>query len=333
MMSTTNKKTASITQTNVAIITVTYNCSDFIEAFLHSLKPIITDSQFRLIIIDNKSTDLSCSIIKKYIQEHSLEKSITLHLSADNHGFGKGCNKGAQIAKTYNTEYLWFLNPDTQVNQDSGAQLLSLLEQNKHIDFTGSLLSDENKELRAGAFRFPSITNVFVSTMRLKALDNILPKFTTAAPIEAAPYSADWLTGASFMTTTKIFEKLDGFNPSYFLYFEEVDLFYRAKKAGLSAWCCPQSHVFHISGASTGVSNTTQHKRKPHYWFESRRYFYLSNYGRIYFSLVDLCLLISMSCWKLRATLQGKADDTPAHFTKDILKHSHIANTLKKLFN
>jgi GT2 family glycosyltransferase len=330
-MSTTNKDTTIITPTTVAIITVTYNCSDFIVDFLHSVKPIITDYPFRLIIIDNKSTDSSCAIIEQYIQAHSLENHITLHPATDNHGFGKGCNKGVEIAETYNTEYLWFLNPDTQINQNSGNQLLSLLEQNIHIDFAGSILSDEKDELRAGAFRFPGIANVFVSTMRLRVLDNIFPTFTTAAPIETNPYPVDWLTGASFMTTTKCFKKLSGFDPAFFLYFEEVDLFYRAKKMGFSAWCCPQSQVFHISGASTGVSNKTQGKRKPYYWFESRRHFYLSNYGRIYFTLTDLCLLASISCWKLRATLQSKIDDTPAHFITDIIKHSYIANLLRKL--
>jgi GT2 family glycosyltransferase len=238
-----------------------------------------------------------------------------------------------EIAQSHKTEFLWFLNPDTQINQDSGAHLLSLLEQNPHIDFAGSILSDEKDKLRAGAFRFPSIANIFVSTMRLKLLDNLFPQFTTAAPIETKPYPVDWLTGASFMTSTKHFEKLNGFDPTYFLYFEEVDLFYRAKKMGLSAWCCPQSHVFHISGASTGVSNKTQNKRKPYYWFESRQYFYLSNYGRIYSTLTDLCLLIGVSCWKLRAKLQGKTDDTPDHLVKDILKHSYIASLLKKTSN
>jgi GT2 family glycosyltransferase len=329
-MSTIKYKAASTMYTKVAIITVTYNCCDFIEAFLDSVKPIIADSQFRLIIIDNKSTDLGCATIKKYIQDHSLEKNITLHAATDNHGFGKGCNKGAQLAKNYKAEYLWFLNPDTQINQDSGAQLLSLLEQDEYIDFVGSVLSDEENKFRAGAFRFPSIANVFVSTMRLKLLDNLFPQFTTAAPIETTPYPVDWLTGASFMTSTKHFEKLNGFDPSYFLYFEEVDLFYRAKKMGLSAWCCPQSHVFHMSGASTGVSNKTQNKRRPHYWFESRQHFYLKNYGCIYSTLTDLCLLASVSFWKLRAKLQGKTDDTPAYLVKDILKHSYIASLLKK---
>ncbi|EGG95610.1 glycosyl transferase, group 2 family protein [gamma proteobacterium IMCC1989] len=297
---------------------------------MHSVKPIIADSDFRLIIVDNKSTDSSCALIQQYIKEHTLEKSITLYPATDNHGFGKGCNKGAQIASTYGAEYLWFLNPDTQINQDSGAQLLSLLQESEHIDFAGSILNNEKNEPRAGAFRFPGIMNTLISSMQLKILDNLFPKYTTAAPIEAKPYPSDWLTGASFMTSATCFEKLDGFDPVYFLYFEEVDLFHRAKKIGLTAWCCPQSSVFHIAGASTGINNKTQEKRKPFYWFESRRHFYINNYGRIYFTITDLCLLTSTYCWKLRAKLQKKVDNTPAHFAKDIFKHSYLASLLKK---
>lgn len=315
---------------SVAIITVTYNCGNFIESFLHSIKPIIADSQFNLIIIDNQSTDSSRTIIDQYIKDHALENNISLHLATDNHGFGKGCNIGAQIASAYGAEYLWFLNPDTQINQDSGTQLLSLLQESEHIDFAGSILNNNKNEPRAGAFRFPGIMNTLISSMQLKILDNLFPTYTTAAPIKEKPYPVDWLTGASFMTSLTCFEKLNGFDPAYFLYFEEVDLFHRAKKIGLTAWCCPQSSVFHMAGASTGVSNKTQKKRKPYYWFESRRYYYLSNYGRMYFTLTDLCLIASISCWKLRAKLQKKTDNTPAHFLKDILKYSYLANLLRK---
>ena len=110
--------------------------------------------------------------------------------------------------------------------------------------------------------------------MRLGILDALFKNHVTAIPIQKQPYTADWLTGASFMVKNECFEALKGFDPHYFLYFEEVDLFYRAKQAGFSVWACPNSQVFHISGASTGIN--TQHstpKRQPNYWFESRKYF------------------------------------------------------------
>lgn len=318
----------SITQAHVAIITVTYNCSDFVEDYLTAITPFLQQSSHQLILVDNDSSDNTCEIIRRFIDEHSLTNNITLIASDDNLGFGKGCNLGATTAQPLNPTHLWFLNPDTRVFEDSGAQLLSLFKHNSQVDFAGSVLVNEHMESRAGAFRFPSLTNVCLSSLKLGILDKLLPKFTTAAPIEKTPYTADWLTGASFMVKAKCFYALDGFDPFYFLYFEEVDLFYRAKQKDFSVWACPDSKVFHMSGASTGINQQNnnpqiQHKRQPSYWFESRRHYYTSNYGKLYFAAVDATFIICHLLWKLRSKLQNKADDTPAFFVRDILSHGY----------
>ena len=317
-----NKQPGSITQPTVAIITVTYNCSDFILPYLESVMPFLEDTLHRLFIVDNASSDNTVELIQAFKTKFDSEQ-IHLEPSRENLGFGKGCNKGAEMAQAYQPSHLWFLNPDTRISQDSGLSLLNFFANNTKIDFAGSILTNEHKETRPGAFRFPTLMNVFLSTMKLGVLDKLFSRYTTAAPIEKQAYQADWLTGASFMVKNSRFNALEGFDPFYFLYFEEVDLFYRAKKKGYSVWACPDSQVFHISGASTGINNKkTQLKRRPGYWFESRRYFYLNNFGKAYFAAVDMVFLISHGFWWLRAKLQGKPLDTPEHFVKDIIEHS-----------
>jgi len=320
----------SITQAKVAIITVTFNSSAFIEDYIQSITPFITNNQHHLIIIDNASIDNTCQLIRQYATDKQLSNNIQLITLEDNIGFGKGCNKGAEFAKTIDATHLWFLNPDTKVFEDSGSQLLSLLEKNESIDFAGSLLVNKDMEPRSGAFRFPTLMNVFLSTMKLGVLDKIFKKHTTAAPIQSTPYQTDWLTGASFMVRSPCYYSLKGFDPYYFLYFEEVDLFYRANKKGFSVWACPDSKVFHISGASTGINTQKkERKRLPAYWFESRRFFYLNNDGAAYFTAVDSILVISHMVWSLRATIQGKDDDTPPYFIRDILRYG----LLRKIFH
>jgi N-acetylglucosaminyl-diphospho-decaprenol L-rhamnosyltransferase len=315
----------SITQAKVAIITVTFNCSDFIEDYLISVTPFITQTNNVIIIVDNNSSDNSCDLIKRHIETYKLEDNIIITSLSENVGFGKGCNKGAEIAREHQSSHLWFLNPDTKVLNNSGDALLCLLEQNPAIHFAGSILLNENSIPRAGAFRFPSLLNVFLSNMRLGLLDRAFQASTTAAPIRDSPYEADWLTGASFMTRAEYFYRLGGFDPFYFLYFEEVDLFYRAKQLGYSAWACPDSRVFHISGASTGINTqTVSIRRQPSYWFESRRHYYINNYGQLYFLLADAVFIIAHTMWGVRATLQKKALTTPAHIIKDTLLHGYF---------
>jgi len=244
----------SISQAKVTIITVTYNSADFIEEYLASVAPFLTNTGHNLVIVDNASTDDTCSKVLEYAESNQLSSNIHLDASKENLGFGKGCNQAVEIAKESQPTHLWFLNPDTRVFIDSGKELLSLLELND-VDFAGSILVDENMNPRPGAFRFPGIVSTFLSTMSIGVLDKIFHKHTKTPPLQDTPYQADWLTGASFMTRLDCFDTLKGFDPFYFLYFEEVDLFYRAKKSGLSVWACPKSKVFHLSGASTGINN------------------------------------------------------------------------------
>ncbi|MGS2718012.1 glycosyltransferase family 2 protein [Eionea flava] len=325
----------SITQAKVAIITVTFNSSGFITNYLNALSCYLTDSSFRLIIVDNASTDDTVDRIKQFTQTVKLpETCVQIIKLKKNIGFGRGCNEGVRSAAKSDALYYWFLNPDTEALADSAIKLLDTFQQHKEADFVGSVLTDEQQQIRAGAFRFPTITNICLSTLRLRILDSLFTQHTTAIPIEKKPYRADWLTGASFMAKKSAITKLEAFDPHYFLYFEEVDLFYRAKKSGLSAWCAPDSKVFHISGASTGINQKKQShlrpKRQPKYWFESRRYFYLKNYGRLYFILLDFLQVTCLLVWKLRTKLQKKHDDTAKCLLRDIIKHSYLATIITK---
>ncbi|MGH1485112.1 MAG: glycosyltransferase family 2 protein [Cellvibrionaceae bacterium] len=321
-----NNKPESITHTKVAIITVTYNSESFINEYLASLIPFLENTEHQLILVDNQSSDNTLGLLDAFIKQNKqLQDQIKVIPLEQNIGFGKGCNKGAVAAQEYKPTYLWFLNPDTKVFEDSGSELLALLDKKPDVDFVGSILINEKSEIRAGAFRFPTLTNVFVSAMGIGIVDKLFHRCHTSIPVKQTPYEADWLTGASFMVKNSSFNTLKGFEPYYFLYFEEVDLFYRAKQLGFSVWACPDSKVFHISGASTGINDhKTQAKRKPKYWYESRRYFYMSNFGKLYFTAVDMALIFSHLVWRAKIKIQGQKNTAPLHYIRDILRHSYL---------
>ena len=318
------------TSAKVAIITVTYNSADFIEQYLQSVKLFLHDSDHQLFLVDNQSSDNTIQIARDFAHNQDLVTQIHIIEANDNLGFGKGCNLGADAAAVFSPSHLWFLNPDTEIFADTGPALLTLFDARSDVDFAGSVLVDKSNTPRSGAFRFPTALNVFLSSMSLGVLDRIFKQYTTAVPLNHDAVAADWLTGASFMVKRECFKKLNGFDPFYFLYFEEVDLFFRAKKQDLTVLTCPESKVFHISGASTGINNKeTAVKRKPSYWLESRHYFYQKNYGKAYLFLVDSLLLLGTSLWKARAFIQRKNDKTPEHFLKDIIKHDWLRWLIK----
>ena len=315
--------TPSTPSDKVAIITVTYNASDFIDQYLESVAEFLTGSHHHLFLVDNQSSDNTIEIATTFANAQELNEQIHIIPAGDNLGFGKGCNLGAEHAKAVEPTHLWFLNPDTKIFTDTASTLLNLFHEDPSVDFVGSTLVDKHSTPRAGAFRFPTAMNVFLSTTCLGILDKLFKRHTTAIPLSQQPVTADWLTGASFMVKHHCFESLKGFDPFYFLYFEEVDLFFRAREVGYKVMTCPDSKVFHISGASTGINNKqTVAKRKPSYWFESRRYFYIKNYGKAYFLLVDTLFFIGFASWKLRALIQKKDKPIPQYLVRDTFKHS-----------
>jgi GT2 family glycosyltransferase len=109
-----------------------------------------------------------------------------------------------------------------------------------------------------------------------------------------------------------------------YTYFDDIDIGLRARRAGWEVWYVPESKVVHLEGQSTGISGTapTKPKRRPAYWFQARRRFYLKNHGAAYTALADAAFLVGFAAWRLRRRLQGKPDMDPDRFLADSFRHS-----------
>ena len=83
----------------------------------------------------------------------------------------------------------------------------------------------------------------------------------------------------------------------------------------------PGSVVVHLEGASTGVTARIM-KRRPPYWFQARRRFYLRNYGAFYTAMVDAATIIGLALWRLRRLIQRKPDRDPPHLLMDLIRNS-----------
>jgi N-acetylglucosaminyl-diphospho-decaprenol L-rhamnosyltransferase len=310
---------------DVAIVTVTYNCADFIEEFLEAVSDTLRrqDPASVLVVVDNQSTDATVDKARDYIERNQLQDQIFLRPQQENWGFGTGCNIGAEAAEHLKPRYFWFLNPDTRVFPDTGKELKRFFETEPTADFVGSQLVNGDGEARPSAFRFPSYVSEFCRAIRLGLLDRVCQRGQLAMPVTDQPHPADWLTGASFMVKRDVFDALEGFDTRFFLYFEEVDLFYRARQEGYNCWINPNSKVYHFAGASTGISSSRKAtKPRPQYWFDSRRYFYCKNFGRSYFALCDMAAITGLSLWKLRTLLEKKDSGDPPGLLKAIAANS-----------
>jgi N-acetylglucosaminyl-diphospho-decaprenol L-rhamnosyltransferase len=111
----------------------------------------------------------------------------------------------------------------------------------------------------------------------------------------------------------------------YFLYYEETDYCFRARRLGWRCWHVPDSRVVHLVGQSSGVTRRDLAPRRlPSYWYESRRRYFALSYGRAYAAATDLALLLVCPLAALRLRLQGRASPIPPSFLADLLRHSAL---------
>jgi GT2 family glycosyltransferase len=113
----------------------------------------------------------------------------------------------------------------------------------------------------------------------------------------------------------------------YFMYFEEVDFCLRARRAGWPCWYVPASRVVHLVGQASGVTDVKRapKKRRPQYWFDSRRHYFLTNHGRLKTLLADLGWAAGFGIYRVRQFLQRKPDTEPRLLLWDFVRYNFLS--------
>jgi hypothetical protein len=134
------------------------------------------------------------------------------------------------------------------------------------------------------------------------------------------------------MVKRELLEAIGGLDENYFLYFEETEFCWRARKAGYSMWYVPGSRVIHIAGQSTKVTERgAALKRLPAYWFESRRRYFMTtgSVGRAV--AIDLAAVAASALGSLRLTLQGRRRELVPCYVRDLLSHSVLRRRNRRI--
>ncbi len=297
----------------------TCECIDSVMAERDALPP------FTMVIIDNLSGDDSLVRIQQYIDANELNDWVRLIAAPRNGGYAYGNNLAIQSALDagHQPKFIWFLNPDTRIFAGAGNVLIDFLNAHPRAGMAGSRLEDDDGTVQVSAFRFPSPVSEFIGAMQLGILDRIFRFHLVPMALDNEPSEASWLAGASMMMKAEVMDDIGLMDEAYFLYFEEVDYCVAAKRHKWKIWNVPQSRVYHAVGAATGISDHRKKApRRPQYWFESRRRFFLKNFGKLRALLSDLALLSGYSIWRLRRFVQRKPDIDPPYFLRDLFANS-----------
>jgi GT2 family glycosyltransferase len=279
----------------------------------------------RVDVCDNASGDDSLERLEQFVRQHAISHWVTIRPLAENGGFARGNNAAIRpaLASDEPPDYVLLLNPDTVVRSGAIASLLQFMATRPEIGLAGSRLEDPDGTAQRSAFRFPTIAGELDRSLRFGPVSRLLDRYVVAPPVPTRSTATDWVAGASLLIRREVFESIGLLDERYFMYYEEVDFCWRAARAGWPCWYVPESRVVHFVGQASGVTNTRiKRKRRPDYWFESRRRYFLRNKGAWYSAGCDLALLAGLTLWDLRCFLSRRENDDPPRLLLDSLRHS-----------
>ncbi|MDB5275572.1 MAG: hypothetical protein JWR61_527 [Ferruginibacter sp.] len=230
----------------LSVIIVNYNVKYFTEQCLYSVIKACKNIKAEIIVVDNHSSDGSYEyLIKQFANIHFI-------WNRKNTGFAKANNAALQKASG---DYVLFLNPDTIMPEDCLEKCLAFYRSQKNIGALGIRMIDGKGEfLRESKRGVPSISTSF---FKLSGLAALFPRSRTFAHyyLGHAPNDvnqlAPILSGAFMMTERKIINSMQGFDETFFMYGEDIDLSYRIIKAGYNNYYFSESTIIHFKGEST----------------------------------------------------------------------------------
>ena len=164
-------------------------------------------------------------------------------------GFAANANRG--IAET-EAPFVVLSNPDTEAAPDAVARLRDFAEGRPRLGMAGPELSHPDGRLNPSRRRFPTVSGTIVRRTPLRRVLGATQRAHYGLDERPGkPVEADWLLGAFLFLRRGMLDELGGFDEGYRLYGEDIDLAYRAAKAGWERWYVPEAKVVHAHAAVT----------------------------------------------------------------------------------
>lgn len=276
-----------------------------------------------MVIVDNESGDGSLETMHAAAEARgwTLNGRVRVVGSGRNGGFGAGNNFGIKqrLSDGSTPDYVYCLNSDAFPDPGAIKALLKAVQADPKIGIAGSYIHGPDGDPHETTFRFPSIAGELEGAARTGPISRLLKNSIVALPVPDHSRQVDWLAGASVMMRQSMLDEIGLFDETFFLYFEETDLCRRAYLAGYNTVYIRESEVTHIGSVSTGMKTWD---RVPSYWFDSRRYYFVKNHGRLYATMATLAHIAGALIWRLRCALTRRHTDDPNRFLADLVQHS-----------
>ncbi|RTZ07354.1 glycosyltransferase [Flavobacterium sp. GSP6] len=234
---------------DISIIIVNYRGWKALDECLESIDTIISKTfSFEVIIVDNFSNDGQFNIFK---QKYS---KFTFIENTGNNGFSNGCNFGESIATG---NHFLFLNPDTKLTLEALETLLETAVSHPEIGILSCLQINENEVFYKQNNLFPALGRFFgVSRSIFRKLNKakLEKRFNNNNEL----FYPDWVTGAVIFISREWFNKIQGWNEDFWLYFEDVALCKKISDTDGKVAVTRKATIFHQHGGASRLNVKTK---------------------------------------------------------------------------
>ncbi len=224
----------------VAAVVVEYHAGEHLAACLESLRAAGVGER---LVVDNGSSPAERSEARR------ADPELRWVDAGANLGYGTAANLGAERAAR---PYLLVCNPDVVVGTGAVDALVSRLDADPLLGLVGPLVRNPDGSVYPSARTFPDL----VDAIGHGALGLVAPgnRFTSRYRMldwdHAVPARVDWVSGACVLARRAAWDDIGGFDPGYLMYLEDVDLCWRAQRAGWAVGYEPTAEVTHTQGVS-----------------------------------------------------------------------------------
>jgi N-acetylglucosaminyl-diphospho-decaprenol L-rhamnosyltransferase len=233
---------------DVGIVTVSYNSSGQLETFFAgAVSSLRTPSH--VVVTDNDSADIAATT-----QLAATWGAQVVRLDR-NAGYGAAANAGVAALPAACTAVL-ISNPDVTLSTETVSRLRNALLADPAIGIVGPRILNNDGSTYPSARAIPSIRSGTGHALfsRVWPRNPWTRRYHSEAFRSDVNTDAGWLSGACLMLRRSTFDELGGFDERYFMYFEDVDLGYRAGRRGLRNVYVPGAVVTHVGGETTRVN-------------------------------------------------------------------------------
>jgi N-acetylglucosaminyl-diphospho-decaprenol L-rhamnosyltransferase len=237
---------------SVAVVVVNYNTRECLRACLAS---VAAASPAEVVVVDNGSTDGSVEMVRSEFP------AVRLVEEPSNPGYGAASNRGVAAC---DAPYVLLINSDTLLRGGTLEALRDYMDRHPRAGLAGPRLVHADGSSHRSCYAFPSTTFLILEHSPLRQVAGWIPWMRRRYFIDWSPPEAGavpWVHGAVLMLRRSAFDAAGGFDPSYYMYYEEVDLAYRLAAAGWETHFAPVTEVTHLGGASTSQAHVAMKER------------------------------------------------------------------------